>query len=1156
MPSDFYNNSDVVNDILDRRDYRLAEDGIIHAIDGDRVDIQLLNSPGIIRNCEVQGDMSVLQLDQQVALRWRDGRPVVMIAETAASQATYIGAGFIPPDNQTIEVSVFGLRVKEGGLGPQHMSYVPAMGGHKHNDDPLTRTGWQTTETGVIFKDDTFIFPYGAISLGRDTNAIKLDATHPDYRMWVGGPTPELAGMKITRKGTIVSGYGDGTAFMSGVDVDNWNFWVGDDDPDLAPFRVKKTGEVWLDDAHIAATLESQNYQQGTQGWHIDSSGWAEFSDVTIRGKIQAVVFEYSRVSAVGGRMIVTDATTFLADCADTDTTMDVSGHEFAKDDLLQVNPDAFRNEWIRCLDGGSVITGGFRYTIERNLNGTGAEDFLAGETLVRKGSSGTSFTLGSNPTRGWGARRPGTPLGWGGQDATPSLGEPWGGRGWLSAGGWLTIEGSRDYGPYFGVSLRFGPVYNQIADVARLGRLKGFLGISTDEYGVGIGDTNQHLLYTYNDGLEIATAGGDTTIDQDGVATEKFGMRVVGESATATDGMIRFFSRFVDGDHKVYANFLDGVEEDEVVWLSFNAGGVQASDADTVDSIHASSSSEVNKLCALDGTAKGPFSITGDANTVDDLHGTDLAKLASDDVISGTWTFQGAAQDMGIQMKWTGDASYTRIFQAIAGPRLDISTNAEFTGALWERDNVSHPSTLFVADSGLFEWYFATAAANPIDWTQYLELAPTLIHFNRDLADIDVRMGGDTDAWLFEMNAGDNLLNFRNTAFQTFWDIADIGTPPATPGAGFYRVYMDDDLLWGKDDGGTVRHIGHEHNELNTHGANMITNGGFAYDQENQSPQHWIVYDPDDIIDAPNYPRVWVLSTDWTLEDGDSAVEDGALGSTCTFHIDTVYNVAEEFIFYTDYIPVEIGQTYSSHVLLADHRIEADTIYANIRWYTDAFVYISETAKFTKDGAGVTEYAAGSGGTLRTSYDHMILEGMIAPATAQFAVFVVHCSGYTSGESDGYLWVDQAKFEIGQRWTPFTPHRDYPRRKYIEWAPVGWSDDLVVGDGQFFWHCPKYLNGWHLAEVHGEIITAGVTGNTDFQIRNVTQAVDMLTNKIQVETGETGSDTATTQPSINTSNYVLSENDRLALDIDLVATGTPPQGAIITLGLDPPRGL
>lgn len=122
----------------------------------------------------------------------------------------------------------------------------------------------------------------------------------------------------------------------------------------------------------------------------------------------------------------------------------------------------------------------------------------------------------------------------------------------------------------------------------------------------------------------------------------------------------------------------------------------------------------------------------------------------------------------------------------------------------------------------------------------------------------------------------------------------------------------------------------------------------------------------------------------------------------------------------------------------------------------------------------------------------------------------------------------------------------------YFEMVVFGFTTDVSTGDGKFYFHIPAGLDGMDLVEVHAEVITAGTTGTTDIQIRNVTQAADMLSTKITIDSGETGSDTAATPPVIDTGNDDVTENDLIAVDVDAVST-TAPKGLIVTAGFNFP---
>lgn len=51
--------------------------------------------------------------------------------------------------------------------------------------------------------------------------------------------------------------------------------------------------------------IKTADYENGLKGWDINGEGDAEFNDITARGKIKTAVFEYDKVSAVGGELLV-----------------------------------------------------------------------------------------------------------------------------------------------------------------------------------------------------------------------------------------------------------------------------------------------------------------------------------------------------------------------------------------------------------------------------------------------------------------------------------------------------------------------------------------------------------------------------------------------------------------------------------------------------------------------------------------------------------------------------------------------------------------------------------------------------------------------------------------------------------------------------------
>ena len=123
---------------------------------------------------------------------------------------------------------------------------------------------------------------------------------------------------------------------------------------------------------------------------------------------------------------------------------------------------------------------------------------------------------------------------------------------------------------------------------------------------------------------------------------------------------------------------------------------------------------------------------------------------------------------------------------------------------------------------------------------------------------------------------------------------------------------------------------------------------------------------------------------------------------------------------------------------------------------------------------------------------------------------------------------------------------------KYLQMVAVDFTTAVATGDGQFYIHIPLALNSMNLVYAHAEVITAGTTGTLDVQVANVTDGVDMLSTKLTVDSGETGSDTAAAPAVINTARDDVATNDQLRIDVDAVPT-TAPLGLIVTLGFQLP---
>lgn len=120
---------------------------------------------------------------------------------------------------------------------------------------------------------------------------------------------------------------------------------------------------------------------------------------------------------------------------------------------------------------------------------------------------------------------------------------------------------------------------------------------------------------------------------------------------------------------------------------------------------------------------------------------------------------------------------------------------------------------------------------------------------------------------------------------------------------------------------------------------------------------------------------------------------------------------------------------------------------------------------------------------------------------------------------------------------------------KYLVLEVVDSATDVATGDGAHFAHVPAAFNGMDIVSVHALNHVAGVTGQCDVQIANVTGAGDVLSTVLSIDTAEVGSDTGDTPAVIDTAEDDLATNDVLRIDVDAIHSGTAPKGLTVTIG-------
>ena len=96
-------------------------------------------------------------------------------------------------------------------------------------------------------------------------------------------------------------------------------------------------------------------------------------------------------ISTIGGRIMVAPTTTLIADASSGATTIDVKHNNLVSGDYVYMASapgGVAQVESMKVTSGATAITGGYRYTVTRNLDGSGANAWVAGDAVADIGGA------------------------------------------------------------------------------------------------------------------------------------------------------------------------------------------------------------------------------------------------------------------------------------------------------------------------------------------------------------------------------------------------------------------------------------------------------------------------------------------------------------------------------------------------------------------------------------------------------------------------------------------------------------------------------------------------------------------------------------------------------------------------------------------------
>jgi hypothetical protein len=183
-------------------------------------------------------------------------------------------------------------------------------------------------------------------------------------------------------------------------------------------------------------------------------------------------------IATIGGRILVGPTTTLTRDLTDVATTIYVKHNEMASGDRVYLEANA-KVEFMS-VDSAPTLEaeGDYSYTVTRNLDGTGANVWNAGDAMFNTGTTGDGFI-----------------------DIYSVAG----------------VKAGTEYGPAIAGNVRNSATYNDWSTHWAIGNLNGVYGYGVTTYGVGFGEyaaAKTHLTLDSTNGLRFFN-GTATVIGQ-----------------------------------------------------------------------------------------------------------------------------------------------------------------------------------------------------------------------------------------------------------------------------------------------------------------------------------------------------------------------------------------------------------------------------------------------------------------------------------------------------------------------------------------------------------------------------------------------------------------------------------------------------------------
>ena len=211
-------------------------------------------------------------------------------------------------------------------------------------------------------------------------------------------------------------------------------------------------------------------------------------------------------IATIGGRVLVGPTTMLTTDAAPADTTIYVKHNQMAVNDVVYL--EANGNVEFMLVTAGPSGTGPYSYSVTRNLDSSGANQWYAGDAVFNTGNVGDGF---------------------------------------IDLYSYTGVKSGSQYGPTIAGNVRSSTTYNDWIEHWAIGNLNGLYGYSADTYGFAAGKyANSESFVTVDATNGIRIRARASSINTTKFQVQADGDLFIGEdiSAAATT----FMSVFVNG--------------------------------------------------------------------------------------------------------------------------------------------------------------------------------------------------------------------------------------------------------------------------------------------------------------------------------------------------------------------------------------------------------------------------------------------------------------------------------------------------------------------------------------------------------------------------------------------------------------------------------